>query len=156
MATTPRRARFIAGGPEDDDTPPPPSGPTLRAYPCKAHQCPAVGAIFLGSTTEHGVCSHHYGQNAEDWPRITQCLLDWACVMNEINHARRVFVHPETCTDVKAQNASFRDSWARMEPLVGAWAEQLRPDPEKTYSQWIGKLEPFMAARVLDVLRGRA
>lgn len=150
-----RKPRFIAGGPDEEDAAPD-EAPSRTRYPCAANGCPMPGAIFPASGSR-GMCGYHYATNSSDWPRITQALTDWRCVSAEVNEARRVLTDQDLCTDVKAQNDAFRTAWERLQPAMamGGWNDALKPAPRESYSGWCRRLEEFMGARVLEVLRQR-
>ena len=133
-----------------------PQAPTKR-YGCAANGCPMPGTISGGG---HGSssCSWHYGTSGHDWPRITQVLLDWQCVSDEINTCRRAHTDPETCGNPKVLDDMFDAAWRRMGPLVGAWEKDLRPQAGRggqmdSYVAWSLRLERFIGGRVVDVIR---
>jgi hypothetical protein len=157
LASTARKPRFIAGGPDEDEDDSQDAAPSRPRFACNAHGCPMTGSIFLASASR-GVCHYHYAQNSSDWPRITQVLTDWRCITFEINDARRVLCDHDLCTDVKAQNDAHRTAWQRLEPVLVAsgWAAtQLAPRDGEQLGTWTRRLEEFIAAQVAAVIHHR-
>ena len=121
----------------------PPFTQKIIRYQCAAHNCPMVGSIFPGGG-QSGVCGYHYDTQAHEWRRTTQILIDWACVTDEINAARRAQINPKTSLNAVAMQNEFTRAWRTLEPLANNWTEQLRPLPNMTYAQWGRHLEKFM------------
>lgn len=154
LTPTGRKPRFIAGGP-DDDTDDLPTGPAPARFECCANGCPMSGTMFP-SGGSRGICRYHYATNASDWPRITQVLNDWRVVTAEIRECRRVLCDQDMCTDIKAQNDSFRNSWDRLRPALemGGWqVTELAPRDREGYGNWATRLDEFLGGQVLAVLR---
>jgi len=129
---------------------------SVKRYACIANNCPMPGAIFSGSGG--GMCAYHYGTNSEDWGRITRTLQDWQCVTDEINACREAFNNPSTATRPAVLEAMFDSAWRRLQPLVGSWSEDVKPQLTKggkpdSYGSWILRLERFIGARVVDCIR---
>lgn len=130
----------------------------VKRYACTAHECPMPGV--MSGESGRDVCAYHWNTNAQDWPRITRTLLDWAIVTEEIVHCRRVLTAPETATNPEAIADEFRRAWARVEAGADAWVEELKPQPGRgghmdSYGSWALRLERFIGQRVVDVLRHR-
>ena len=130
----------------------------VRTYACSANQCPMSGAIFASTGT--GVCAYHYGTHGSDWPRITQTLLDWAIVSEEISHARRLFCNPSTAADPAHLAKEFTAATQRVQSGAGSWWPELKPQLTRggqmdTFSSWINRLEAFLGQRVVESLRHR-
>lgn len=128
----------------------------VKRFACIANQCPMTGAIFGGGGG--GMCAYHYATNSADWGRITRTLLDWAIVTDEINTCRRAHINPETATSPAVLEQLFRQAWARVEPGVGTWGEDLKPQPGKggamdNYGAWGLRLERFIGQRVVESIR---
>jgi len=133
-----------------------PHTPVVRTYRCSGHGCPMPGAIFDNPGQLTGVCAYHYAANPSDWPRITQALTDWACVTDEINACRQIHTDPETATSPGTIARQFEAAVARLEPLVGTWWDQLKPQPGRggrmdDYRSWGLRLDRFIGARVQAV-----
>jgi len=134
-----------------------PHKPVAR-FACAAGQCPMPGTIFTGST---GLCVYHVGAHAGDWHRITRVLVDWQCVMDEINAARRAHCSHDLAGNPDALERLFGDAWKRLQPMVaGAWEDDLKPGAVKAgqpedYREWGIRLERFIGQRVVEILRKR-
>jgi hypothetical protein len=171
MATRPNfdeNAHGYRGGRVDDD-PISDDKPKRLRYPCFAGGCPMPGTILPsgGKDGGPGSCAWHYGTKPSDIPRVTQVLKDWACLTYEVNEARRALTG-DIAADPKALADAFTAAWERLEPLVGDWAEQLRPGPIRSrnratgivsdshmpegYADWAKRLTEFLGARVVEVL----
>lgn len=118
-------------------------------YPCAAHQCPMAGVVFLGND---GVCGYHAREPGNDWPTITQALLDWRCVTVAINACRRVLADPLTCADGKAHRETLAREWEAMIPAVqgSGWKNRLEPQARTNLAGWVWLLECFLLARVKE------
>lgn len=135
---------------------------STRQYPCISHGCPMAGTIFTAGGT--GSCAYHYAANSQDWPRITQKLTDWQCVISEINECRRVHCNPATASSPAVLANLFAQAWARLEPLAPGWTEELKPQLGKggamdAYREWGLRLERFVGGQVVGSLQkqiGRA
>jgi hypothetical protein len=157
FASTARKPRFMAGGPEEDEDSGQDAGATRPSFACNANGCPMTGSIFLGNGGR-GICHYHYAQNSSDWPRITKVLSDWRCITFEINDARRVLCDQDLCTDVKAQNDAFRTAWERLLPVLVAsgWAAtELAPRDGEQLGSWTRRLEAFMGVQVAQAIHQR-
>jgi len=132
---------------------------SINRYQCAAHQCPMPGT--MSGEGGHGVCAYHWNANSMDWTRITQTLLDWAIVTEEINHCRSVLCSPDTACRPDLIAEEFRNAWARVEQGAGAWHNDLKPQPTReggpmdSYGTWAQRLERFMGQRVVEALRHR-
>lgn len=130
-----------------------PHTPVAKRFACAAHECPMTGAIF-GGNSHAGTCGYHYAANPIDWPRITQRLVEWQCVTDEINRCRAAHINPETATKPAVLEALFATAWARLAPLVPGWERDLQPQKGKggyadSYRSWGQRLEEFIGGQVL-------
>lgn len=137
-----------------------PHRPVQRSYRCAAHGCPMAGAIFERSGQEGGICAYHYGANTADWGRITRALTDWDSVTAEIGECRRVHMDPQLSARPDEVEKLFKAAAARMEPLVGTWWDEIKPQAGKggrmdTYRDWGMRLETFIGSRVVGELTRR-
>lgn len=130
----------------------------VRRYACTATQCPMPGV----NSGEGGrdLCAYHYGAFTGDWPRITQALLDWALVTEEINHCRRALNNPAFFRDPELLDGEFKAAVARVLQGAGPWIEDLKPGLTRggrpdTYSTWSYRLECFIGQRVVECLSKR-
>ena len=127
-----------------------------KRYACAAHQCPMAGT--LSGEGGHGVCAYHCATNPKDWGHISRTLIDWQCVTDEINACRRTHTNPETATDPGLIARLYAQAWVRLEPLIGTWEKDIRPQPDKSgstegYQAWGLRLECFLGGRVVEALR---
>lgn len=144
-----RKPRFIAGGDDDLDDPQP-SAPARPRYECCANNCPMPGT--MSPSGGRGICAWHYGTSSDDWSRITEVFQgSWHMVARELMRARRVLCNPDVCTNVRAQNEAFHEAAERLR-MAGAPSE-LAPVGKESLSQWALRLEAFLGARVLEVVR---
>lgn len=152
-----RKPRFIAGGTEEDETSEQEQPKKLR-YRCAAHQCPMPGTIFLGGHNTPGACAWHAREPANDWPTITQAILDWECISRAILRARRVLTDPLTCTDGKTQRETLEAEWRVIVPAVqgSGWKTRIEPKPGENLSVWARRMDVFLGARVKERQTGRA
>lgn len=131
----------------------------IRRYQCGANQCPMPGT--MSGEGGNGVCAYHYGTHSTDWPRITQVLLDWANVTDEVNRHRTLACNPATATDTKLMDGEFKTGVERVLQWAGSnWEADLKPQLTRgkrmdTYSTWAYRLECFVGQRVVDCLRTR-
>lgn len=139
-----------------------PHTPVKRTYRCTAHNCPMPGAIFGAGESAAGVCAYHYGAISHDWPRITQLLTDWQCVLDEITACRSAHNDPAMAMSPGKLEVQWRQAWVRLSPLVGTWADQLDPKAVRTrsgrtpdYHGWGLHLETFIGGRIAEQLSPR-
>lgn len=131
-----------------------PHKPVMR-YQCAANQCPMPGT--MSGEGGSGVCAYHYGTHGTDWPRITQTLLDWAILSDEITHCRSLHCNPANATSPDVLEQEFGLATARVMQGAGAWSDQLKPglnrsgNPE-SYQAWVYRLECFLGQRVVECL----
>lgn len=130
----------------------------VKRYQCVAYQCPMPGT--LSGEGGNGVCSYHYNNFSGDWVRITQVLLDWAIVTEEINRSRKVHCNPATATNPEAIAAEFAMAAERVLLGAGSWAEELkhqltRGNQMDSYGSWTNRLECFIGQRVVESMRHR-
>lgn len=142
-------ARTYRGGrvaPADDEAP-----KQLR-FACNAHQCPMPGTIFPASGS-NGVCAWHYGGLPSDWPRITQVLRDWQCMVDEIDECRRIH-SGASGFDPKVLSDTYAAAIARLRPFVqgGGWGDAFEPKHGEQYRDWGRRLEAFLGGEVVKVL----
>lgn len=102
------------------------------------------------------MCAYHYAANAQDWPRITQTLVEWKCVLDEIQTCRKIHTDPATCT--RNNGAEFDAAVARLESLTGAWWSDLKPQLGRggrmdDYRDWGHRLEVFIGGQVQTATR---
>lgn len=140
-----------------------PHTPVAKRYDCAAHNCPMVGSIFESGSQGAGICAYHFGANPTDWPRISQALHDWACVTDEIRECRRAHTDAATALNPGELQRLFAQAQARVEPLVGTWWDQLKPQAHgrhntpDTYRSWGQRLESFIGSKVVaEMTRRRA
>lgn len=157
LSPTSRKPRFIAGGPEEV---PEDQQPMRLRFECAAHSCPMPGSVFLGGP---GVCGWHARENPDDWPKITQAILDWRCVSRVINRARQVLTAPETCSSAKAQDDAMQALWTQLRADLngsGGWESRLEPRmgpgryTGEGLSNWSRRLDQFLGARVRERIFG--
>ena len=75
-----------------------------------------------------------------------------------IHHCRKVLTDPNTATHPAAIEAEFTKAWKRLEPSVGTWVDDLKPQITRgakmdSYGSWGLRLEQFMGQRVVECLR---
>lgn len=130
----------------------------VRRYACAAHQCPMAGTI--SGEGGKGICAYHYNTHGTDWPRITQTLLDWAILGDEVNHCRSLHCDPANTTKPDVLEAEFKLAVERVLQGAGHWINELQPgksrrgDPE-TYQVWAYRMECFLGQRVVECLSKR-
>lgn len=134
-----------------------PHKPVIR-YQCAAQQCPMPGT--MSGEGASGVCSYHWNTFAGDWPRITQALLDWSILSEEVVHCRRLHCNPGNATKPDLLESEFKLAVARVVQGAGTWADELKPGlnrrgaPED-YQAWTYRLECFLGQRVVECLSKR-
>lgn len=151
--TKPPRAHFS----EDEDAAAlPPAEPQRLRFPCAAHQCPMVGAIFVGGPDAPGQCMFHAREPANDWPKITQALKDWECVTTAILRARRVLASQDASSDGALHQRTLKAEWEAMLPAVlgSGWKTRVEPRLLETLGEWTRRLEGFLHARVRERQKG--
>lgn len=127
-------------------------------YDCIAHQCPMPGTI--SGEGAKGICTYHYNTHGTDWPRISQTLLDWSILTEEINLCRSLHCNPANITNPDVLEHEFRLAVDRVLQGAGTWADELKPGlsrggkPE-SYQVWVYRLECFMGQRVVECLSKR-
>lgn len=131
---------------------------SVMRYQCAAHQCPMPGTI--SGEGGSGICVYHYNTHGTDWPRISQTLLDWAILTDEINHCRSIMCNSATATKPDLIAQEYASAWNRIKDHLGTWTDELKPQPTKgghmdSYGSWTLRLERFMGQRVVDALRHR-
>ena len=130
----------------------------VKRYECAAHRCPMAGTI--SGEGGSGICAYHYNTHSGDWPRITQVLLDWAVVTEEINHCRTVLCNPATAANPAAIAEEFAKAAERVLQGAGSWTEDLKPQLTRgnqmdSYGSWTNRLECFIGQRVVEAMRHR-
>jgi hypothetical protein len=131
---------------------------SVKRYTCMANQCPMPGTI--SGEGGNGVCAYHYNTHGPDWPRITQTLLDWAILTEEINHCRKVLTDPATAAKPAIIADEFRIAWQRIKDNLGPWTDAVKPQLTRgghtdSYGSWALRLEQFMGQRVVECLSKR-
>lgn len=131
----------------------------VNRYQCTAHQCPMPGTI--SGAGGNGVCAYHYNTNSSDWPRITQTLLDWSILLDEINYCRGIMCNPATAADPVFLAKEYAAAWIRIKDHLGTWTDQVKPQQTKgghmdSYGSWTLRLERFMGQQVVENMRKRA
>jgi hypothetical protein len=145
-----RRPRFIAGGDDDETEDEQPRVPARARHECCANGCPMPGSMFPSGG--RGICAWHYGTNSDDWSRITEVFRgSWFMVARELLRARRTLCDPDLCTNVRALGEAYRDGAERLRLAGGP--PGLAPQDKESLSQWTLRLEAFLGARVLEVVR---
>lgn len=131
---------------------------SIKRYACMANQCPMPGTI--SGEGGNGVCAYHYNTHGPDWPRITQTLLDWAILTEEINRCRSIMCDPATAAKPDLIAQEYAAAWARIKDNLGTWTDQLKPQPNRgghmdSYGSWSLRLEQFMGQRLVECMRHR-
>jgi hypothetical protein len=130
----------------------------VRRYACVAHQCTMVGS--MAGEGAGGICAYHYNTHSTDWPRITQTLLDWAIVSEEINLCRSLHRDPANSTKPDVLEGEFALAVQRVLQGAGTWADELKPGMNRrgypeSYQVWAYRLECFLGQRVVECLSKR-
>ena len=130
----------------------------VMRYACVANQCPMPGT--MSGEGAHGVCCYHWNTFAGDWPRITQVLLDWAILSDEVNHCRALHCSPGNATKPDVLQNEFGLAVARVLQGAGTWADELKPGTSRggkpeSYQVWVYRLECFLGQRVVECLSKR-
>jgi hypothetical protein len=126
---------------------------SVKRYTCMANQCPMPGTI--SGESGNGVCAYHYNTHGPDWPRITQTLLDWAILTEEINRCRSIMCDIATTTNPDLIAQEYAAAWARIKDNLGTWTDQLKPQHMDSYGSWSLRLEQFIGQRVVECTRHR-
>lgn len=107
---------------------------------CAAHGCPLHGGIQDGG---QWVCRHHYGQNFQRWPAITNTLRE---------HERLLQLVQKILGDIAEARGPDGKLLNDMEQLakVAIWAEkhypELIPKEERSIKTWAYRADAWLAS----------
>jgi hypothetical protein len=135
---------------ENESAAPAADTPAVARYACMAHRCRMPGTIFMGGS--QGQCWLHARENMNDWPRISQVLLDWDMIVDEVLLARRTMIGVYA-SDPKKQDELKAEAWSRVRGALPLWEAELSPKGID-YGQWGRSLEAFLHARVKEATKG--
>jgi len=117
-------------------------------YRCSAKGCPMPGTIFMMPGVEEGQCGYHYMAIPRDWPKVTDRLKDWLCVVDAIKACRRAHTDMQTACSPDALDKMLAEAWGTLKPLASDWIEQIQPAAGESYHRWGQRLEYFLDARI--------
>jgi hypothetical protein len=131
---------------------------SVMRYQCAAHQCPMPGSVSGEGWS--GVCAYHYGTHGTDWPRITQALLDWVILSQEVEHCRRLHCDPANVARPDVLEHEYHLAVQRVMRGAGTWADEIKPGTSRSgqpesYQAWVYRLECFLGQRVVECLSRR-